>query len=214
MKMQHEGKIGLSGFDRNSQSSRRAVGHYGNARKAMSGSGVRSARLNEKRIRTSVLVLLSVAVLLTISVFATAPTSKEKRPRSGAPAVVSDIPAPPGFVICGYTYDSVGAELPNCDVEITHEKTGNFTTVNSGSLAFYSVFPPWPDMLVGDLIKVTATSGSLTGENESAIPSGPNMEMNVTLSAAIPEFPILMLPITGTIVLIAVMDLMRRRDPL
>lgn len=214
--MQYEGKIGPTGFDKNgSESSSRAVGYYGNGRKGISGpKRSRSAHLSERRTRTMGLIFVCVVAVVIVSAFAMTSADNGSTGQPRVPADVKQIiPPPPGFLIGGYTYDEFGAKLPDCAVTITHVKTGNFTTANSGSLSFYYVQPTWPDMLVGDLIKVTAVKDSMSGENQSAIPSGPNMMIDVTLNVLIPEFPMLIAPIVGMgVIVCGVATLERRRE--
>ncbi|MBU0624394.1 MAG: hypothetical protein KJ672_06060, partial [Candidatus Thermoplasmatota archaeon] len=103
------------------------------------------------------------------------------------------------YFLCGYTTDAFGNPV-GCDIAVTNVRTGEVRTTNS-----YQV-PPWPldgyyqidlandfpsGYLVGDLINVTAASGTLIGWNESAVPGGGCVIMCVTLTGTvgIPDFP-------------------------
>ncbi|MBE3042296.1 hypothetical protein IMZ48_06895, partial [Candidatus Bathyarchaeota archaeon] len=92
--------------------------------------------------------------------------------------------------------------------------------------------PPWPldgyyeidlnnplifpsTYLDGDLINVTAIdrTGTSIGWNESAVPGGPTMTMDVTLTGtAIPEFPMVIVPVMGMLALFVVVRLRRRGE--
>jgi len=109
-------------------------------------------------------------------------------------------PGPP-YPVAGYTYDSLGAKLPSCDLTITDLNTGEFTTAVSDLNGFYSVdlgsFAAWT---TGDIVEVTAVKGTLAGENQGVV-AGSYLRLDVTLfeTAPLPFDVIITLTVTDTI---------------
>jgi len=70
-------------------------------------------------------------------------------------------------MIFGFTYAADGVTvMPGCDVTLVNLRTGySLTTTSDADYGFYSVDPTWFELgwVVGDLIRVTATSGEQTG---------------------------------------------------
>jgi hypothetical protein len=137
------------------------------------------------------------------------------------------VKAPPGtpYLLYGYTYDALGNPV-EADITVTNLNTGEVNTTNS------YIVPPWPldgyyeidlnnqfpsGCTDGDLINVTAIdiSGTIIGWNESAVPGGGSMTMDVTLNgtySGIPEFPTVIVPVAGMLALFAVVSLRRRGE--
>jgi PKD repeat protein len=92
-------------------------------------------------------------------------------------------PGPP-YVVFGTTYAADGATpLPDTSVTVTDLRTGNSTYGISDANGYYEV--NWlvidGGWLDGDVIKVTAVNGALSGTNES-VSSGFYLWLNVTLA--------------------------------
>jgi len=177
------------------------------------------ARMRYVKI-VSMLVICAAATVL-VSTIAHASVDAAKTAAPVAPA-----PGPP-YLLYGYTYDNGGSPV-ECDIVVKNMRTGEVNTTNS-----YIVLP-WPldgyyeiDLQnqfpsayqEGDLINVTATdrtTGTYIGWNESAVPTpaGGSMTMDVTLNGTvgIPEFPMVILPVTGMLALFAVVRLRRRGE--
>jgi hypothetical protein len=138
---------------------------------------------------------------------------------TGASQSTLSTKAPPGtpHPVFGYTYDTDGVTpIPACDVIITDLTTmEQIVTTSSDPEGIYSVDLSELTLgwVVGDILNVTATKGSAVGWSEAPItdtPSGYD-QIDVTLSGtAIPEFPMVIMPVVGMIALFAVVSLKRR----
>jgi len=113
----------------------------------------------------------------------------------------------------GYTFESVGAKLPDCPVNITDLRTGEFkVAVSDAVFAAYLVdLGSFAHYMAGDEIKITAAKDMWTGENQSIV-AGSKLWLNVTLNVMIPEFPMVIVPVTGMMALFAVVSLRRRGE--
>lgn len=94
-------------------------------------------------------------------------------------------PVPP-YYVAGYTLDSTGAALPDCQLTISNMRTGMSVVIMSDALGFYM----WDianqlegGYLVGDLINVTAVKGTAIGWNEGLAAAGGYIQLDVTLVA-------------------------------
>lgn len=207
--MKSEGKInglGSSSLEIKSQ----VAGFYGNGMKAASRQSRSRLGYPSKRYGKA------LAVIFLVAASAVVVSALAMNPGRQVPAGISDIPAPPNLIIGGYTYDESAAKLGDCEVTITHVKTGNYTVVYSGAsgplLGFYSYKPVWEDISQGDDIKVTAVKGVMTGESVAKVSSSPNLQIDVTLNLLIPEFPMVIVPVVSMMALVAVVSLRRRRE--
>jgi hypothetical protein len=166
------------------------------------------------------MLVMCAAATIVVSAIAHASVDTEKTAAPAAPSALA--PGPP-YLLWGNTYDALGDPV-ECDITVTNVNTGEINTTNS------YIVPPWPldgyyeidlqnqfpsGVQIGDLINVTATdrSGTTIGWNESAVPGGGSMNMDVTLTGtAIPEFPMVIVPVTGMLALFAVVALIRRGE--
>jgi hypothetical protein len=173
--------------------------------------GKRSAFTRMGYVRmTSMLLILCVATVLIVSAVAMTEASQTMISSEKAP------PLPP-HPIFGYTVDADGVTpLTSCDVVLTNKATGDTLVTTSDALGgIYSEDAAnfLNGYAIGDIINVTATKGAQVGWNESAItdtPAGYD-QIDVTLNgSAIPEFPMLILPVGGMIALFAVVSLKRK----
>lgn len=205
--MESKGKINGLGPSGQGISSR-ATGYYGNRMKATSTEKRnRSAYLIKRYGKPSALIFLVAVSVLIGSSLLVAPSDP------GRPADAKQvIPPPVGFIIGGWTYDEFGAKLPNCDVTITLVKTGDYDVVSSGTISFYSYIPAWPQLSVGDEIRVTAVKGVMTNTSTGIVPYAPMLQLDVKLDVLIPEFPMVIVPVMGMIALVAVVSLRRRGE--
>jgi len=83
-----------------------------------------------------------------------------------------DQPPPPPFNVFGQTLDSSGAVVPSCDITIQNLRTGDVVyTTSDADYGYYEYdLNKLPSgYLDGDIIKVTATKGSLSGSAEGAL---------------------------------------------
>jgi len=122
------------------------------------------------------------------------------------------------YTLWGYVTDSGGNPVFGCNVSITDLRTG-FVWYNDTDYAYgyYTVdlntnVSGWQ---IGDIISVTANTGSMTGTNtgDTGLPGNEaSTQVDVQLTTAIPEFPSVLLPVLGMVVLVAVMELRRRQD--
>jgi len=179
------------------------------------------ARMRYSKI-VSMLVICAAATIV-VSAIAHASFDTEKAAAPAAPPAQDAPPVTP-YLLFGYTMDPLGNPF-ECDITITNLRTLEVNTTNS------YIVPPWPldgyyefDLANGPLLgyvdgdpyNVTAisVSGTLIGWNESAVPGGGSFPMDVTLNGTveIPEFPMAIVPVTGTLALFAVVALIRRRE--
>jgi len=123
-------------------------------------------------------------------------TAPAPAPRAIVSAPIALAPGPP-YLLWGYTTDALGTPY-ECYVTITNLRTGQVGTTDSFQV------DPWPldgyyefDLqnglpsayLVGDMIKVdvVSVSGTMTGSNQAAVPGGPSMNIDVTLTGGTPQ---------------------------
>jgi hypothetical protein len=192
-------------------------GLYGDglSRTSLSPNAGPFSRRGRSHLRTCMMVA-SVAMIV-VSATVIFHTGKEGAAHRDIPGGIS-IPGPPFFVI-GFTYDDLGDPLPNLQVNITNTRTGDWNnSAVSDSSGYYRVdlntFPGgWQ---IGDMINITAYHFTWMGWNETAIPEGPHLWLNLTVNhVAVPEFQDLALPILGTLCLFAVASrgrFLRKRD--
>jgi hypothetical protein len=240
--MAHEGDMKMNSRDRNGLFGGGSIRPRGNDSRcdsrssgasiaraiAASGSDLivvsrpKKARSAYSRMRYAKIVSMLVicaAAIVVVSAIAHASVDPEKAASPAAPPALA--PGPP-YLLWGSTYDGVGSPV-ECIITVTNLNTGDFNTTNSWQV------DPWPldgyyeidlqnqftsGVTIGDIINVTAIecNGTAIGWNESAVPGGGSMSMDVTLTGTveIPEFPMAILPVTGMLALFAVVRLKRR----
>ncbi len=119
----------------------------------------------------------------------------------------------------GYIYDTDGVtKVAGANVNITNVDTGASNNATISSINGYYNFDlntllgGWN---TGDQVRAVAWLGIVSGENETIITGvGANEWLNVTMGTVIviPEFPMVLLPISGMLVLFAVVSLKRRSE--
>jgi hypothetical protein len=121
--------------------------------------------------------------------------------------------------VIGYVLDSGGVGVVGATVNITDLRTGlyNNTTVSLTD-GFYSYdlggLGPPGSWLPGDDVMAVAWAGPLSGSNQTTLIRDDYDWLNVTLGVVVPEFPTVIVPISGMLVLFAVVSLKRRGDEL
>jgi len=209
----NEVKIGLNGIDTSGSYRSTTVNESRKSgRNIMARSmSVRSAGPGRRRAKTIGLLIVFAAAMILVSGIALAPISKDK---ASQPKDVTTQAPPPGtpYNILGYSYDAGGAKLPGTTVTITDLDTGDSKVVVTDlTFAAYMVslpsFAPLWDY--GDDIQITGENGVMTGVNASIV-AGSKLWLNVTLDVVIPEFPMVIVPVTGMLGLMAVVSLRRR----
>jgi len=208
-----DGKIGMNGLDTSGGS--RSFEYYGDGMKRMSRPAYRGrAYLSKRHAKMIGMLLVFVTAIVIVSAMALAPSAKE------SPAKAIARPLPPPFMLFGQTFDSGGALLYNCDINITNLRSGSWNLTTSDAAFAYYEFDLMNMMdggvLDGDTIRVTATNVGVEGQNESVLSLTTGfMYMNVTLDPiGIPEFPMVMVPVLGMMALVVVVSLRRRRQEL
>ncbi len=170
-----------------------------------------SAHARSGYVKTvSMLLVVCAAAIVVISAVALTEASQGTKAPPGTP-----------HPVFGYTFDSDGTTaLPGCDVVITDMTSmEQIITTSDPTLGIYSVDLSSLTLgwTVGDILNVTATKGTQIGWSEAPItdtPSGYD-QIDVTLNGtAIPEFPMLILPVGGMIALFAVVSLKRKSKKL
>jgi hypothetical protein len=158
-------------------------------------------------------LIACTAMLIAASVVLSSP-GRNDASQPKVPASIS-LPGPPYFVI-GFTWDAIGNPLPNCQVNITDERTGDWdNTTLSDSSGYYrfsldSMAGGWQ---VGDIVNATVYYATSIGWNETLAVSGPHLWLNVTLNGMIiPEFTDIAIPIVGMLSAFAVAMVASRRD--
>jgi hypothetical protein len=122
-------------------------------------------------------------------------------------------PPPPPYSVFGYVYDSLGNLAFSASVTVTDVTTGAvWTTITDTEYGYYLVDlesneTGW-DM--GDTILVEITLGTDAGFN-TGVAAGGYLQLDVSM-VAIPEFPMVIVPVVGMIAIAAVVSFTRRRD--
>jgi len=213
-------KIGLNGLDTSGDSRSRnvstspAVGFYiDRANGVPRPKSPRSAYLGKKHSKAIVVALIVfAAAIIIVSGIALAPIGKGK---ASEPAKTQAPPPGPPYNILGYTYDQFGVKLPSCTVTITDLNTSQSTVVVSDAVfAAYMVdlgsFAAWE---ANNTIMISAAKDTRVGENQSIVAFGSSLLwLNTTMGVVIPEFPMVIVPITGMVALMAVVSLRRRGE--
>jgi fructose/tagatose bisphosphate aldolase len=109
----------------------------------------------------------------------------------------------------------VGVPLIGCDVTITNVRLGVSVSVVSSSLGkfMYNLASMGEENQYadGDLITVEAELGELSGEAEGYVDTSGQLTMiNVTLTTAIPEFSMVIVPVVGMMALFVIVGLRKR----
>lgn len=160
---------------------------------------VKHVGTRRKTIAASVIITLAAAFVI-VAAAALVPAA------SVVPAVPNQAPPPP-YPLVGRVYDNTGAPVPGALINITNTRTGiwNNTVVaysEAGSEGYYDTnLNDLGTPQGGDIIMVQAVSPSLllTGSNSTVIPEVfvGYVLCDVHLSAAIPEFGDVVVPLVG-----------------
>jgi len=218
-KMNGNNRIGLdgSGASRSSRSRgmdipRVVVSSHGSGMSVISRSmSCEPAGARRRHTRTLSVFAVCVVAGIIISAIALASVGYQNTAHVQAPGQPHSVR--------GYIYDVGGVtKVADASVNVTNMRTGasNNATVSSGT-GYYNfdlntLAGGWD---VDDLVRAVAWSGTVSGENETIITGvGPNEWLNVTLGTVvvIPEFPMVLVPISGMLVLFAVVSLRRRHE--
>ena len=166
-------------------------------------------RVSRKTLTPSIVAIACIAFV--IIALAVAPATQ----KSLDPQVPSRMLGPgTPMIVIGYTFDSVGAIMPSCDVNITDLDTGEYDYVVSDLAGKYQYdLTNLPSGAVaGDMIKAEANNTIYTGFNQSVLPSSaPFMWLNVTLNVLIPEFSEIVVPIVGLMLIALIFDRTRKK---
>jgi hypothetical protein len=220
-KMNGNSRIGLdgSGASRSSRSRgmdipRVAVSSHGSGMSVISRS-MSSVPTGARRRHTRALSVFAVCVVAGIIISAIALVSVGYQNAAHVQA-----PGQP-HAVRGYIRD-VGGVTPvaGANVNITNLRTGAYSNITvSGGTGYYNfdlntLAGSWD---IDDAISAVAwsTSLGLSGENVTVLTGlGANEWLNVTLGTVIviPEFPMVILPISGMLVLFAVVSFKRRHE--
>lgn len=220
-KMNGNSRIGLdgNGASRSSRSRgvdmpRVAVSSHGSGMSVISRS-MSCEPAGSRRRHTRALSVLAVCVVAGIIISALALVSVGYQNAAHVQA-----PGAP-HTVRGYITDVGGVtRVGGANVNITNLRTGawNNATVSAGNGYYnYDLSGLAGSWDIDDPIRAVAwsTSLSLGGENVTILTGvGPGEWLNVTLGTVIeiPEFPMVILPISGMLVLFAVVSLRRRRE--
>lgn len=219
--MNGNNRIGLdgSGASRSSRSRgvdmpRVAVSSHGSGMSVISRSMSREPAGSRRR-HTRALSVFAVCVVAGIIISALALVSVGYQNAAHVQA-----PGTP-FFVRGYIYDTDGVtKVSGANVNITNLRTGLYSNTTISALNGYYNFDVntlGGDWEVGDPIRAAAWSSSLSlgGENVTILTGvGSGNWLHVTLGTVIeiPEFSMVILPISGMLVLFAVVSLRRRRE--
>ena len=218
-KMNGNSRIGLddSGASRSSRSRgmdlpQAAVSSYGSGMSVISRS-MSSGPTGARRRHTKTLSLFAVCVVASIVISAIALVSVGYQ--NGAHIQAPGQPR----AVRGYIYDTDGVtKAVGATVNITNLRTGSYNNATIASPTGYYNFDlntlagSWYD---DDQVRAVAWLGTVSGENVTIVTGiGSGDWLNVTLGTVIviPEFPMVLLPISGMLVLFAVVSLRRRHE--
>jgi hypothetical protein len=217
--MNGNSKIGLdgNGASRNSRSRgmdmpRAAASSHGSGMSMISRSmGCEPA--GARRRHTKTLSVFAVCVVAGIIISAIALVSVGYQ--NGAHVQAPGQPR----AVRGHIYDVDGVTpAAGASVNITNLRTGSYNNTTIASPTGYYNFDlntlagGWMD---NDVVKAVAWLGMVSGENVTVVTGiGSGDWLNVTLGAVIviPEFSMVVLPISGMLVLFAVVSLRRRNE--
>lgn len=119
-----------------------------------------------------------------------------------------DLAPPAPFIVFGYTYEADGTTpLGECAVNITDVTSGLYWELQSSSTGQYYISI---EAAEGDEIHVIAVKDLLYGEN-TGIASGGSIMLSIVVQYEIPEFPMVLAPVLGTLALFTVVVFRRRR---
>lgn len=117
------------------------------------------------------------------------------------------------LIIFGTVYDAGGIPVEGADVTVT--VMGSYaapqdTVSITGGFYTVSFFPT--DWTTGNTVKVVSSFGGESGENQTTADSA-NLQIDVHLVAAIPEFPSILPVVGATAVMVAIISGCRRLEP-
>jgi hypothetical protein len=216
-KMNGNSRIGLDGgASRDSRSRgmdmpRAAVSSHGSGMSVISRSlSCEPAGARRRHTKTiSAFVVCAVAGII-ISALALVSVGNENAAHIQAPGTPRSV--------LGYIYDVDGTTgVSGASVNITNLRTGaydNTTVSTTGGFYAFDLNGLTGSYLADDIVSAVAWLGSLSGENQTIVTTvGAYDWLNVTLGTVIiPEFPMVILPISGMLVLFAVVSLRRRNE--
>lgn len=215
------GKVGTNGLTKSSNANR-AFELYARSRKGISRSLVlRSSSAKRQRARAIGLAMVFAAAVAIISASALIPVGAQ------TPLSEKILARPPGlpFTVFGFCWDGVDNTTVLAGVTVTVKNVNTsesdvYVTAADGYFAVdvSTVNPNFPTgSLVNDTINVTAVLGTKIGWSQAKIidlDNPPVMWQDVTLNegVAIPEFPMIIVPVLGMAALVAVVSIRRGRS--
>lgn len=119
----------------------------------------------------------------------------------------------PPFVVEGFVYEADGVTpAVDCVVNVTNKNTGEWilTGTDPWGYGWYEAQFEFHNVTEGDLFNVTAMKDWQIGWNESVYTGGPILDLNITMSGTIPEFPSLIAPVLGLTCLVVLVLVARR----
>jgi hypothetical protein len=223
-KVERDGRTGTNGLGRSADyrsgtpNASGAAGFYARGMKAVPRrKNLRTPFARRHAGPIGMLIVFVAACLVVSSVVAVAQSGKE---------VTKSLARPPGFpyTVFGYTYDTVnGTVLAGVNVTITNVNTGEYFWNDSDADGYYTIDLNEPTMyptgaVNGDIINITAVKGTYIGWAEGVVDDTlyPFTWIDVILNdvGAIPEFPMVIVPVLGMAAMVAVVSLRRRRGEL
>jgi len=171
---------------------------------------VERKRVSRKTVTGSVVAIACIAFVIVALALAPA-TQNTLAPQTPARMMGPGTPT----IVIGYTFDSVGAILPSCDVNITDLDTGEYEHVASDLTGKYQYdLTNLPSgAAAGETIRAEANNTIYMGFNQSVLPSSaPFMWLNVTLGVLIPEFSTLIVPIVGAALVVMAVTVRNRKE--
>jgi hypothetical protein len=203
----------------------RAVGsRVSNASVVSRPMSLRSAYARMRSAKTISMLIVCATAILIVSAIVLASVGKENAPLPKTSRDAKDnqpVPAPgQPFLVRGIVRDSVGAIVVGADVTITNMRlgvpiaVGTWVSEFDGYYEYDMGYETSGGVLPGDVMNVVAVKGTLTGSVDATVPdpAGPYINVDVTVLTAIPEFPTVIVPITGMLALFAVVSLRRRGE--
>ena len=144
-------------------------------------------------------------VTLTVALSALAWGTSEK------PAVVLGPPLP--YILYGYTYDSASNLIGSVNVTIANMNTADTgETVSDGNGYYQFDLANLPNgYSLGDTISIVGNTTEYVGYNSTAVTGSGGKWLNVTLDSFIPEFPSVLVPIGGMMIIVSLAPTIRRR---
>jgi hypothetical protein len=157
------------------------------------------------RLRRILFVVLLTSILLSVGWQVVL-----SRKANGQEASTLGPPLP--YILYGYTYDIASNPIESVNVTIVNMRTADVGKTVSDVNGYYQFdLANLPNgYSLGDPISITGNTTEYNGSNSTAVTGSGGKWLNVTL-VSIPEFPSVLVPIGGMMIIVLLAPTIRRR---